>query len=265
MSALWYVKLSDGDVAPLTLEGLDEAFQAGSIDHDTMVLAAGSMQWARLGDLAGLDAPQAHNRAAAPAAIPNTLRPVSVDLGMLEVTDEDLKPTGGKKWLFAVALVASVFGAAAFEARRAGVVSVGPSVASVGHVIKTFALATIGHPASSPAAAPAPSPVSAAAAPSPVNAPTETAAARAPAAASPTAVTAALGAGVAVAYNALTDLSNRIRPAEKVAATPKPERVGKAHPKVRAASSMPASSSKSKSQGFTTDGNKFDPLNATIP
>jgi len=264
MSALWYVKLSDGDVAPLTLEGLDEAFQSGSIDHDTMVLAAGSMQWARLGALAGLDAPHARNGAPVAPAVPNTLRPVSVDLGVLDVSDEDLKPTGSKKWLFAVTLVASVFGAAAFEAHQAGMASVGPSVVSVGRVIKTFALATIGRPATSPAAAPSPPPASPAAAPSPVNGPIESAAAPAhAAAASPTPATAA----PAVAYNALTDVTNRARPdhPEKVAATPKREHLEKARPKVRAASNMPPSSSKSKSQGFTTDGNKFDPLNATIP
>jgi pyruvate/2-oxoglutarate dehydrogenase complex dihydrolipoamide acyltransferase (E2) component len=265
MSALWYVKLSDGDVAPLTLEGLDEAFQSGSIDHDTMVLAAGSMQWARLGALAGLDAPCARNGAPVAPAIPNTLRPVSVDLGVLDVTDEDLKPTGSKKWLFAVTLVASVFGAAAFEAHQAGIASVGPSVVSVGRVVKTFALATIGRPASSPAAAPSPPPASSAAAPSPANTPIESAAAPARAAASPTPATAAPTA--AVAYNALTDVTNRVRPEhqDKAAAATKHEHLEKAHAKVRAAFNMPASSSKSKSQGFTTDGNKFDPLNATIP
>ncbi|MGD0676121.1 MAG: hypothetical protein ABSC94_11915 [Polyangiaceae bacterium] len=51
----WYVKLSDGDVHRVTLDQLDEAFQAGHIDGDTMVLAAGASQWTTLGALAGID------------------------------------------------------------------------------------------------------------------------------------------------------------------------------------------------------------------
>src|SRR6202012_4504040 len=52
---LWYVKLADGDVHRVTLDQLDEAFQAGHIDGDTMVLEAGGSQWKKLGDLAGID------------------------------------------------------------------------------------------------------------------------------------------------------------------------------------------------------------------
>jgi hypothetical protein len=51
---LWYVKLADGDVERVTLDQLDEAFQGGQIDENSMVLAAGSDQWMRLADLLGL-------------------------------------------------------------------------------------------------------------------------------------------------------------------------------------------------------------------
>jgi hypothetical protein len=51
----WYVKLSDGDVHRVTLDQLDEAFQAGHIDGDTMVLAGGASEWTRLASLAGMD------------------------------------------------------------------------------------------------------------------------------------------------------------------------------------------------------------------
>lgn len=51
----WYVKLSDGDVHRVTLDQLDEAFQAGHIDANTMVLASGATQWTKLGALAGID------------------------------------------------------------------------------------------------------------------------------------------------------------------------------------------------------------------
>ncbi len=49
----WYVKLPDGDVHRVTLDELDAAFQSGDIDENTMVLAAGADEWAKLGDLAG--------------------------------------------------------------------------------------------------------------------------------------------------------------------------------------------------------------------
>ena len=46
---LWYVKMPDGDVEPMTLDDLDEAFNADRIDENVMVLPAGQTQWARLG------------------------------------------------------------------------------------------------------------------------------------------------------------------------------------------------------------------------
>jgi hypothetical protein len=48
---VWYVKLADGDVERVTLDELDEAFQRGQIDENSMVLAAGSEQWMKLSDL----------------------------------------------------------------------------------------------------------------------------------------------------------------------------------------------------------------------
>ena len=52
---LWYVKLPNGDVHRVTIDQLDGAFQAGHVDENTMVLAAGASQWTKLGDIAGLD------------------------------------------------------------------------------------------------------------------------------------------------------------------------------------------------------------------
>jgi hypothetical protein len=52
---LWYVKLGNGDVHRVTIDQLDGAFQAGHIDENTMVLAAGASQWTKLGEIAGLD------------------------------------------------------------------------------------------------------------------------------------------------------------------------------------------------------------------
>ena len=53
---LWRVQLASGEMRVMTLDGLDEAFQAGAIDGDTKVLAPGAMSWAKLSDVAGLEA-----------------------------------------------------------------------------------------------------------------------------------------------------------------------------------------------------------------
>ena len=51
----WYVELPDGDVHRVTFGQLDEAFQLGHIDSETMVLAGRARQWTRLGALAGFE------------------------------------------------------------------------------------------------------------------------------------------------------------------------------------------------------------------
>ena len=65
----WYVKLSDGDVHRVTLDQLDEAFQAGHIDGNTMVLASGATQWTKLGALAGIDDEEADFQADGPSPL----------------------------------------------------------------------------------------------------------------------------------------------------------------------------------------------------
>ncbi|HXX65576.1 MAG TPA: hypothetical protein VEK07_00225 [Polyangiaceae bacterium] len=65
----WYVKLSDGDVHRVTLDQLDEAFQAGHIDGNTMVLASGATQWTKLGALAGIDDDEAEVQVDAPSPV----------------------------------------------------------------------------------------------------------------------------------------------------------------------------------------------------
>lgn len=51
---LWRVQLATGEVRAMTLDALDEAFQAGTIDENTRVLAPGAAGWAKLADVAGL-------------------------------------------------------------------------------------------------------------------------------------------------------------------------------------------------------------------
>src|SRR5580658_4560739 len=106
---LWYVMLADGDVHRVTLDQLDEAFQAGHIDQETLVLAEGARQWTPLGTLAGLD------ETPPPPRVPVTtsFRPVSVDLSDVDPSDLDLEDVpfrtrSGKKWFAAVAAVAIV-------------------------------------------------------------------------------------------------------------------------------------------------------------
>jgi hypothetical protein len=236
MSGLWYVKLPDGDVEPMTLDELDEAFQRGDVNERTMVLAAGSTQWAKLGELAGLDQPAAQrpvSLAEIPAfkgyaPIPNSMRPVSVDLDGFGDDDLTFKPPKkGKKWVFGVVLVAGVLGFAAFEGARSGVFSINKLMSSSS---QAAAVATM--PVTPPAPAPAPLPDPT---PSATTAPTAT------------------------DSRFTQDQKDKLAAADKVRT--------KVHGKAHAASvSVHSSASHSKgAQGFTTSGNKFDPLNATIP
>jgi hypothetical protein len=221
---LWYVKTPDGDVNRVTLDQLDEAFNAGKIDENVMVLGAGQTKWARLGELLGLDEPApapssvAPRSTFAPIPIPNSLRPVSMDLS----DDLDAAPFQKKS--------------------RKGVV--------VGAMVGLMALGGIGFAATrasssssatvAAAAAPAPPPVTAAAPPPAVVAPP-----------TPPAVT-------AVDARFSDDQKARLKAADE-------ERndKAKAKKKARAGAAAPHSA-KYKSQGFTSGGNKYDPLNANL-
>jgi hypothetical protein len=240
MSGLWYVKLPDGDVEPMTLDELDEAFQRGDVNERTMVLAAGSTQWAKLGELAGLDqqpAPQRQVSLAAipamvnyaPAPMPNSMRPVSVDLEGFG--DDDLSfrpPKKSKKWVFGVVAVAGILGFAAFEGSRSGVFNINKLMSSSSQAAAVATMPVTPPPAAAPAPSPEPTP-SAAPAPS------------------------------ATDSRFTQDQKDKLAAADKMRT--------KVHGKAHAASiSVHSSASHSKgAQGFTTSGNKYDPLNATIP
>ena len=106
---LWYVKTPDGDVHRVTLDQLDEAFQAGRIDGKVMVLAAGATTWQTLSSLAGLDeAPPSAPVAptwAAPPIMASSLRPVSIDLSDLGDLDENTFRKKSRKGLVVGAMV----------------------------------------------------------------------------------------------------------------------------------------------------------------
>jgi len=229
---LWYVKTPDGDVHRVTLDQLDEAFQAGRIDENVMVLAAGATKWAKLGELAGLDdepPPAKTTRAPAYAPMPNSLRPVSMDLS-LDLDDNAFQKKSRKGLVIGAVLgILAIFGGV-LAANRAHL-----GIASS----DTAAAAAVAPPAPPPATAAAPPP-----APSPAAAP-----APSPATTTPPVDT----------VSKLSDeQKSRLSAADKAL-----EAKSKAHKKTRAVSA-PASNRKYKSQGFTTGGNKFDPLNASM-
>jgi len=73
---LFYVKLADGDVHRVSLDQLDDAFQAGHIDATTMVLASGADRWTTLGDLAGINDDDADDEAVAIQVIAQSAPPM---------------------------------------------------------------------------------------------------------------------------------------------------------------------------------------------
>lgn len=226
---LWYVKTADGDVHRVTLDQLDEAFQAGRIEDDVMVLAPGATKWAKLSELAGLDEPAKASPVTPYAAVvPNSLRPVSMDLS-LDLDDENAFKKKSRKGL----VVGTVIGILAIFG--------GVLVANRAHIGG-------GDSSSAAAAVPATPPVTAAP-PPPAPAPAPT-----PAAATPP------PAETASAASKLNDDQK----AKLAAADKALEAKAKARKKNRATSAGAPASRKYKSQGFTTGGNKFDPLNASM-
>jgi hypothetical protein len=221
---LWYVKTDDGDVHRVTLDQLDEAFQAGRIDENVMVLAAGAQKWAKLSALAGLDEP-------APAPMmPSSLRPVSMDLSLDLDVDENAFRKKSRKGLVigAVVGILAVFG---------GILVMNRS--HVGSDTTPVAAA-----AAAPIAPAAPPPVAAASPAPPM--PTTTAA-PAPTESTLSKLNDDQKVKLAAADKAL-EVKSKSHKKNREAAT-----AGKSH-----------SSAKYKSQGFTTGGSKGDPLNATF-
>jgi hypothetical protein len=218
--SLWYVKTPDGDVHRVSLDQLDEAFQAGRIDENVMVLAAGATKWAKLGALAGLDEP------APTPAVPNSLRPVSMDLS-LDVDENAFRKKSHKGLVIGTVVgLLAVFGGILVLNR-----------AHVGSSSDTAPVAAAAAPA-------APDPIPAAAA-----------------AQAPMPTTTATPAPTDSNLNKLND-DQKV----KLAAADKAlELKSKARKKNRAVEvGKSHSSAKYKSQGFTTGGNKFDPLNASF-
>jgi hypothetical protein len=287
VDGIWYVKLADGDVERVTLDQLDEAFQKGQIDETCMVLADGAQQWTKLADLLGLSeapAPAAPTPAAvsprtpvqspvaarspfampplaaphaaatqrpvaaqAPLGMPpphampaipvaSSLRPVSLDLSS-QANLGDLQypqyPTPSRKrWVVGGLGTALVVGAGAFF-----VVARTPSSVPPPNEAPVFAAAAAPDPAPAPAQPATPTPPSAQQAmnpgPSSVMDPTQ---------------------------RLTDDQKKKLLEAEK----------NKSHAKSHAGAVVAGGGGgggthhREKSTGFTTDGNKFDPLNSSL-
>jgi hypothetical protein len=170
MSDIWHVQVPGGEVRTLTLDQLDEAFQNGWIDAETLVLPAGALSWARLGDVAGLDD---DSETPPPVSAVNSVAPIALDVApraaathaeALPGLDDDdlpeLKPRRGKR-VFGVIVTLAVLGGLGFvgftkydAARSAARTSAAAAVARDG--LSASAANVV---APQPAAAPAPVPV----------------------------------------------------------------------------------------------------------
>ena len=306
---LWYVKLADGDVHRVTIDQLDGAFQAGHIDENTMVLAAGATQWTKLGELAGLGdeaeapaqpaapvayaapmayaaparvAPQAvpayappaqaqvataapratvpvsyapaastpysvtvtARPAAVPPHVPNSLRPMSMDLGDLDLDMPYQRKSRAGRFVVAVIGLAAIAGGVGFAAQRAHFgLGGGTDLSSVA--------------AAAAVAAPPPAADPVVAAPQPVTPPPTQ---WAPAAAPSPATNA--GSGEASPMNPqFTSRFNEDTKVKLLSADKARDAKAKSH---HSGGGAAQSSGHPKSTTFTTGGNKFDPLNSAI-
>ncbi len=303
---LWYVKLADGDVHRVTIDQLDGAFQAGHIDENTMVLAAGATQWTKLGELAGLGdaeappapaAPVSHAAPAArvvpqavpaymppaqaqvaaaaapraavpvsyapaastpyavsvtsrPAAVPpNSLRPMSMDLGDLDLDMPYQRKSRAGRFVVAVVGLAAIAGGVGFAAQRSHFSFGGGT--DLSNVAAAAAVAAP-PPADPVVAAPQP------AAPTqwaPAATPSPAANAGSPAANAGSGDTASpMNPQFTSRFN--EDMKTKLLSADKA-------RDAKAKSRHSGGGAAP-SSGHTKSTTFTTGGNKFDPLNSAI-
>jgi hypothetical protein len=125
---LWRVQLATGEVRVMSLDALDDAFQAGIITEGSPVLPPGATVWTRLADAAGLDAPSHESNvpSVAPMAVSMSestgdATPYGAlpDLDIDSLEDEAFKPRRGR--MFAVIGLAALFvGGLGFAATRMG-------------------------------------------------------------------------------------------------------------------------------------------------
>jgi hypothetical protein len=274
VDGMWYVKLADGDVERLTLDELDQAFQKGEVDENSMVLADGSDKWMKLADLLG------PSDASAPAPVPAQPAPMLAPVTMPALAAAQKAPPP--------IVVQAPAGALPGAAMRPGTAAQGvpptttlrPVSADLGGPIdigelqfrsssrKRWVLGMLGtalvlgvgaffvvtKTASSASADPAPTFAAAAAQP-----PAEPAPPAPPPPASPPpqpATNPGVSSVMDPTQRLTEDQKRKVLDADKAA---------KAHvTKARATGGGAPSHQKDKSSAFTTTGNKFDPLNSSL-
>jgi hypothetical protein len=123
---MWHVRLATGEVRSWTLDQLDDAFQKGVIDENTLVMSTEMFDWAPLGEIAGLDQAPAVQAAPASSVSPMSIMPPSAPpppvVADIDVDFEmpNMRRGGSKKPLFFALAGAAVFGAIVFAATRSG-------------------------------------------------------------------------------------------------------------------------------------------------
>jgi uncharacterized protein DUF4339 len=281
---VWYVKLADGDVDRVTLDQLDEAFQSGQIDENSMVLAAGTDQWMKLGELLqASDAtppppqptptPSVTAQAVAPArpvaqplAQPTAMvRPASPLQAPVQPVIATAPPPAQSNVPVANTLRPMSFDLEAddvqFPRGRSGK---GKLVAAVAVVVLGAAAFVVVKRGALNASADTSAPAFAAAAqtPAPPPPPAETAAPT-----PPTPMQASMGGASSVMDPTRMDGTQRFSDAQKAKLLEADKKV-KTHEHSHGgggAVSHNASGSRSKSSpAFTTTGNKYDPLNSSL-
>jgi hypothetical protein len=279
---IWYVKLADGDVERITLDELDVAFQNGQIDENSMVLAAGTDQWMKLGELLqAADAtpppPQptpAPVNAAQPQPHPGApvVQPMAHPAAMVQQPSPMQAPMRSVMTMAPPALpngpVANTLRPISFDLeadiqfpRPSGKGKKAVAVLGIAAVLgaATFVVAKSGATSSAPEQG-KPAFASAAAALPPAMSPAETATQAAPAP-----MQASMSGSSSVMdptkHDPLTDTQKqKLAEADKKVKSHERSHGGGG----TVSHSAPAPRSKSGSAAFTTSGNKYDPLNSSL-
>lgn len=136
---LWSVALPNGQIQKGTLDQLDDAFNAGLLTSDSLVLAPGATEWAKLGELAGLEAPAPPTQPsyAAPVA-PSTLRPVAIELDESMLDPSRMRPSKKPLVFGAIGAIAAVAAVLVFAVSGTG----GPDKPAAGAAAAATATAT---------------------------------------------------------------------------------------------------------------------------
>jgi hypothetical protein len=147
---VFHVRLRGGDVRTMSVDQLDEAFQAGWIDEQTPVLRAGALHWSTLAEVAGLE------QTPEPVSVaPSSFAPLALD-APLDPNDipPELRPRRRGAWV-GVALALVVVAGVGFAGTRG---TFAPLTARLAKLTK-LTVRTETKLAAAPAPAPAPVPV----------------------------------------------------------------------------------------------------------